>query len=448
MSHRRPLEGVRVVTVEDYLVLPHATVLLAGLGAEVIRVESDARVFSRANGPFPEGQASEDWWNHGSSYHSWYRGKQSLVLNLATPEGRAVFLRLVDRCDVLAENLRYGSFARLGLDYEALRARKPDLVVLSCTGFGHTGPWRAYGAVARTIDALSGMSFVSGAADGLPLRGNPSYMDVTGGLNIAMALLAALRRRKRTGQGCRIDLAMYESGAQCVGQAIVEAQHGLTRERMGNAHPAKAPHGCYPCAGRDQWLALSIRSDAEWQAMKEAMGRPAWADDPRFDRADGRLAHRAELDGQLGTWTAQHPAAELAARLRAAGLAAAAVQHAKDVVLDAQFRGRGFVQRIDHADPHLGPRLYPGLPYQVDGQAVELAEAPRMGEHNDAVLQGLLELPPEDIADLQARRIIASAPARRDAVGLYSPVAIDLDQQVTVGDVVEIDPAYRERLYG
>ena len=178
------------------------------------------------------------------------RNKESLCLDVTEPRGKEVFLKLVAQSDIVTDNFRPGTMLRLGLDHDSLARIKPDIITLSCTAYGHTGPWRAYGARARTVDAVCGLSFMTGYAGGEAIRASSNYMDHTGGLNVAYALLLALYRRRKTGKGARIDLSMYETGVSCIAPAILEVQRGITRPRLGTTHPWKAPHNIYPLPGR------------------------------------------------------------------------------------------------------------------------------------------------------------------------------------------------------
>jgi benzylsuccinate CoA-transferase BbsF subunit len=269
MKTQGVLHGVRVLSLEQVHVLPWGTAFLADFGAQVIRMESADHMNDRRSGPFPEGEPGDAWWNEGGTFGYWARNKQSLCLQVTEPRGKEVFLKLVQHCDIVTDNFRPGTMRRLGLDHDSLTAVKPDVITLSCTAYGHTGPWHAYGARARTVDAACGLSSLTGYEGGESIRASSNYMDHTGGLNVAYALLLALYRRRKTGKGMRIDLSMYETGVSCIAPAILEAQAGITRPRLGTAHLWQVPHNIYPCQGEDRWITIMMPSGSVYA--------PPWA---------------------------------------------------------------------------------------------------------------------------------------------------------------------------
>ena len=201
MPQQTVLHGIRVLSLEQVHVLPWGVSLLADFGAEAIRVESAEHMQDRRMGPFPDSKPGEEWWNEAGTFAYWARNKKSLCLNVRHPLGKEVFLKLVEKSDIVADNFRPGTMSRLGFDHESLTKVKPDIITLSCTAFGHTGPWRAYGARARTVDSACGLSDLTGYEGGPAVRASSNYMDHSGGLNIAYALLLALYRRRKTGKG-------------------------------------------------------------------------------------------------------------------------------------------------------------------------------------------------------------------------------------------------------
>jgi benzylsuccinate CoA-transferase BbsF subunit len=421
MSYDAVLKGIRVLSLEQVHVLPWGTAFLADFGAEVIRVESPDHMNDRRSGPFPDNDPGQAWWNEGGTFAYWARNKKSLCLNVTQPRGKEVFYKLLAQSDIVTDNFRPGTTQRLGLDHDSLVKIKPDIISLSCTAYGHTGPWRAYGARARTVDAVCGLSYLTGYEGGPALRASSNYMDHSGGLNIAYALLLALYERRKTGRGMRLDLSMYETGVACTGPAILEAQRDITRSRQGTAHLWQAPHNIYPCQGHDRWIAIAVGSDATWRRLRGAMGEPTWATEARFDTVLGRWQHRQELDKYLGEWTATHDAVTLMHQLQASGVPAGTVHTAQDLVDDPHLRQRGYLEVFDNANaPRVGPRIYAGRPFRV------LAEPPRplqlvsaLGQHNVEILSQIAGLAKAEIQDLLAAGIIATQPPdpRKPAVG-------------------------------
>ena len=227
MTQNRILEGIRVLTLEQVHALPWGTSFLADLGAQVIRVESLAHLQDRKAGPFPDGQPSQEWWNEGGNLaYFGTRNKQSLCIDVVTPQGKEAFLKLAQNCDIVTDNFRPGTMERFGFDHESLAELNPKIITLSSTAFGYTGPWRMAGSRARTVDASCGMSYLTGYEDGPSYRASNNYMDHSVGNNVAYALLLALYHRNKTGKGMRIDLTMQETGVSAIGPAILETQRG------------------------------------------------------------------------------------------------------------------------------------------------------------------------------------------------------------------------------
>ena len=411
MASQGVLHGVRVLSLEQVHVLPWGTAFLADFGAQVIRVESADHMNDRRSGPFPDQEPGEAWWNEGGTFAYWARNKQSLCLQVADPRGKAVFLKLVANIDIVTDNFRPGTTRRLGLDHDCLAAVKPDIITLSCTAYGHTGPWRAYGARARTVDGACGLSALTGYEGGESIRASSNYMDHTGGLNVAYALLLALYRRRRTGKGMQIDLSMYETGVSCIAPAILEAQRGVKRPRLGTTHLRRAPHNVYPCKGEDRWITLSVGTDDEWQRLRAEMGAPVWAADARFDTALGRWQHRRELDEQLAQWTASYDDQELMHRLQGRGIPAGAVMTAKDLVADPHLQQRDYFELfVNENAPSVGPRLYAGRPFRCSNMPVSLHLVSALGQHNLDVLHDIAGLQDADIQQLVEAGIIHTQP--------------------------------------
>jgi benzylsuccinate CoA-transferase BbsF subunit len=408
MSASQPLEGVRILTLEQVHALPWGTSFLADLGAQVIRIESVGHLQDRKAGPFVDAKPGPEWWNEGANLaYFGTRNKQSLCLDVTTPAGKAVFLKLVKNADVVTDNFRPGTMRRLGFDHESLAAVNPRIISLSSTAYGHTGPWSKAGSRARTIDSVCGMSYLTGFEGGPSQRASNNYMDHSTGNNVAYALLLALYQRKKTGKGMRIDLSMQETGVSCIAPAMLETQRGIARPRLGCSHLWKAPHNVYPCAEKDRWIAIAVASDAEWAALKDVMGAPAWAQDARYDSVSGRWQHRHELDTRLAEWTSTQDDKALAQRLQARGVHAGAVMTAADLVDDPHLKKREYLQRIERAG---GTRTYAGRPFRIPGISMAIRHAADLGEHNEVVLREVAGLSNEEIGALAAEGVIADRP--------------------------------------
>ena len=438
MINAKPLEGVRVLSLEQVHVLPWGTAFLADFGAQVVRVESAEHMNDRRSGPFPEGTPGEEWWNECGTFAYWARNKQSICLQVAHPLGKETFLRLVENADVVTDNFRPGTTARYGLDHDSLAAVKPDIITLSCTAYGHTGPWRAYGARARTVDAACGLSYLTGYEGGPSLRASANYMDHTGGLNVAYALLLALYRKRKTGKGARIDLSMYETGVSCIAPAVLEAQRGVSRPRLGPSHLWKTPHSVYPCQGDDRWIAITVSNDDEWHALRRAMGYPAWAADGSLDTAQIRHARRAELDAHIAEWTAGQDSQELFHLLQSHGVPAGPVNTARDLVSDDHLWERGYFEVFDNPTaPRVGPRVFAGRPFRAPGIPLSLELSSALGQHNLDVLRDMGGLTDSEIQRLADEGVLSARPRTTDR-----PPA---DRPRNGASSRHYDPEYRRR---
>ena len=412
MSPKGILDGVRVLTLEQVHALPWGTGFLADFGADVIRVESVDHLQDRKSGPFPEGKPGGEWWNEGGNLvYFGARNKRSLCLDVTTPQGKDVFLKLVAKSDIVTDNFRPGTMQRFGFDHASLAEINPRIITLSSTAYGYTGPWRRAGSRARTVDAACGLSFLTGYEGGPSMRASNNYMDHSVGNNVAYALLLALYQRNKTGQGMRIDLTMQETGVSAIGPAILEAQRGITRDRLGCGHWWKAPHNVYPCLDDDRWIVIVVSSDPEWSALKEAMGFPDWAEAAKFNTALGRWQNRQELDQLLGEWTATKDDQELARQLQQHGISAGASLTAQDLVNDAHLKQRGFFWEFGNPQaPGVGQRTFAGRPFQIPGIPLSINKVAGLGSNNQEVLEEAAEMSPAEIAELYQAEVIFNSP--------------------------------------
>ena len=412
MPQNRILEGVRVLTLEQVHALPWGTSFLADLGAQVIRVESLAHLQDRKAGPFPDGQPSQIWWNEGGNLaYFGTRNKKSICLEVAAPQGKEVFLKLAQNCDIVTDNFRPGTMERFGFDHESLAKLNPKIITLSSTAYGYTGPWRRAGSRARTVDASCGMSYLTGYENGPSYRASNNYMDHSVGNNVAYALLLALYQRNKTGKGMRIDLTMQETGVSAIGPAILETQRGISRSRLGCGHLWKSPHNVFPCRGSDRWIAIVVSTDDEWQKLRQAMDEPLWAADPRFDTAQGRWRHRHHLNDLLSGWTQTQDDQELMNHLQSNGVAAGAVLTAEDLVTNPHLGERDYIEEFENVNaPQAGPRKYAGRPFRMPGIPFAIRHAAALGEHNVETLRDVAGLSDEEIATLANEGVISTQP--------------------------------------
>jgi crotonobetainyl-CoA:carnitine CoA-transferase CaiB-like acyl-CoA transferase len=403
------LRGVKVLEFTSGMAGPWIGRFMAHCGAEVIKVESAqhpsvVRLYVPPGRPELGTQPELSPW-----FTDWDAGKRFVALDLRKPEGVALARRLAAWADVVVENHSAGVMERLGLGYADLRRANPALVYFGTSGYGDTGPDRSFVTWGPNIEALSGLSTLSGFAERPCTITQYAYPDALSALHGLVAVMAALDHRARSGDGQCINLSQLEATVACIGPLLMEAlDSGREPRKLANASRVDAPHGIYPCRGDDRWCALAVDGDDAWQRLGAVAGRPAWATDPRFASRAGRLAHAAELDGLVAAWSAAHAAPALAAELQAAGIAAAAVQDVADLVeRDPQLAARGFFETLEHR--RKGPVVATGIPLGLTGTPGRTPFAGgAIGEDNEAVFCGTLGLAREEYEARVAAGVIES----------------------------------------
>ena len=397
----RFLSGIRFADLTWAGAGPFSTKIFADFGAEVIKVESATRVDPvRLGGPYRDGIPGV---NRSGYFASRNTGKHSVALNLKTEEGRAVVRDLVRTADVVSNNFGPGAMDRLGLGYEDCRAIKPDIIHLSMPMYGENGPLSSLLGVGMTIGAVTGMMSLTGYHGGPPIGPGTHFPDhAANPYHAAFAVLAALRHRRRTGRGMKIDLAQVESTINTVGIPVLE--HALTGEepeRVGNRSRQHAPHNVFRCKGDDDWCAVTVLTDAQWASLAPILGMA----DPGLATGAARLRRVDEVEAAVSRWTVEQDAETVMRRLQAAGIPAGVVSSSRRLLEgDEQLRHRGYFQHIDH--PELGTATYTSPPFRLDGERVELSRPPLLGEHTDAVLGGMLGYSAERIAGLRTSGVI------------------------------------------
>ncbi len=406
-----PLSGVRVLDLTQVYAGPTCTRLLSDLGADVIKVEGLKRIDITRNFVIADNDSQGDYWNRAGYFLYRNGGKRSLTLDFNDAEAVEIVKRLVPHADVVAESFTPRVMAKFGLDYESLRRIRPDLIMISLSGYGQTGPWHEYSAYGMGLEPASGISSITGYRHGDPQRTGISFTDPYSGIAGAGAVLAALAYRRRTGKGQHIDLSEQEAAIPVVGYALMDyALNGRLPERAGNRSRWFAPQGCYPCRGEDSWLVLTVHDDAEWQALCHVIGHPEWATDRRFAGVLGRFDHHDEIDELIAAWTREQDHVEAMHHLQGAGVTAAAVLNPKEALLDPHLRERGFFQTVDTGDHGRRP-----VPRQLGArfsafETDSARPAPALGQHNREVLQGLLGLSDEELARLREQKVIGETP--------------------------------------
>jgi crotonobetainyl-CoA:carnitine CoA-transferase CaiB-like acyl-CoA transferase len=379
------LAGMRVVELGFAAAGPLVGKYLANFGAEVIRLESRlaADVFRTTYPPFKDGIVGPD---RAAMFAFYNDGKRSATLNLKHPTGVALARALIAKADVFVESFTPGTVARLGLGAETIRADNPGLIVLSSCNQGQTGPHAFHPGYGSQLSALAGFVQLLGEPDSTPVLLYGPYIDYVAVGYGAIAVLAALERRKRTGAGCTIDLSQYEAGLQFLTPTILEfAANGRIPGRQGNADAIAAPHGVYRCAGPDRWIALSVWTEEEWRVFRELtgiVGPPT---------AAGRRNARRGLDERIGAWTATRDRDEVVGLLRRKGLRAAPVLAISELFTDPQLAHRGMWPVVKH--PTIGDMHVMAPPFRLSSTpSLQVSPGPTVGADNDQVFGEILGL--------------------------------------------------------
>ena len=385
-----PLEGTRVLDLSWIIAGPTATRFLAMMGAEVIKVGSARR-------PDPS--------TRGAAFQAYNQSKLYAALNISKPEGLELAKRLVAASDVVVENFAAGVIERLGLGYETLRAVKPDIIMISSSGTGHSGPDKDYVAYGSLLQHYTGWNTVSGYPHREPIKGG-LWADPWVGMELAMVAVAALNHRVVSGQGQYVDFSMAEALSATIPEAVLHYQmNGGVKEPIGNRDEWDAPHGVYHCEGSDRWVAIAVTNDEEWEALCRVIARPDLASDPRFADANGRREHENEIDPAISEWTCGLEDFEAAQLLQQAGVPAGPSLDVSRVFHEPQLRESGYFSRLQTSDGEL--RDLPGVPWRFKDQPEPyITAAPVLGQHNDYVYGELLGLSEPEVKQLVEQQII------------------------------------------
>ena len=393
-----PLAGIRVLDFTHVLAGPFCTRLLADLGADVVRVESS----KHPDHPWPSSFITAD--QRHASYLNTNRSKRSVAIDLKNEAGQRIAARLAAAADVVIENFSAGVMDRLGLGHEQLSDANPRLIYVSMSGYGHDGPRRDWTSMNMNLQGYSGLMMVSGAEGDPPTAISNSWNDYIGGLHACFAILHAVHERRDTAQGKRIDLSQFECSAAMIGALLLSgAVDGKIPRRPGNRSDRHAPQGVYPCAGTDNWCALSVESAGQWQALANIIGRPSWAADARFASVTDRLERHDEIDEAISAWSKQRSKEDAEQRLRAAGIEAERVRRIDDAV-DSPDRAAVFAEMTER---RVGSMLTTKLPFTLS--FVDLPaprSAPSLGEHSHEVLREWLNCSGAEIEELGQREVL------------------------------------------
>lgn len=385
-----PLDGIRVADLSWIIAGPTATRFMAAMGAEVIKVGSARRPDPSIRGP---------------AFQAYNQSKSYCALNISSPKGLELVKQLLAVSDVVIENFAVGVIERLGLGYDAISAARPDIIMVSSSGTGHSGPHKDYVAYGSLLQHYTGWNSISGYPQREPVPGG-LWADPWVGMELAMVTIAALNNRALTGQGQYIDFSMAEALSAAIPGAILDYQmNHRVQEPMGNRDAWYAPHGVYHCAGADRWVAIAVTSNEEWNSLCRLIQRLDLAAGTRFANAEGRRKYHDELDVAITEWTIRHEDHEAARLLQEAGVPAGPSLDISRVFQESQLREAGYLTRLQTSDGEL--RDMPGLPWRFDGEEQPiLTEAPVLGQHNAYVYQELLGMSEDETNRLAEEQII------------------------------------------
>lgn len=399
-----PLNGLRVLDFGWVLAGALPGMVLADMGAQVIKVETRQRLdYMRQGRPLVGDQRDPEL---NPMFHNVNRSKLSIALNTTQPEAIDLAKRLAGHSDVVIENFSPGVMDRLGLGYADLREHKPDIVMVSISSNGRTGPLRDLRAYAPSIGAMAGLDSTLGYEGERPLGLKHAYADICGALHAVFAITAALLNRRRTGQGRYIDLSMLRATVATQGFGLSEyAMTGRVMKPNGNYDPVMAPYGNYPCLGEDRWVSIAVRTEEEWQGLVQALGNPQWTQSDDFTSKFQRMRHRTELDQHIGAWTSSRTPEDVTQTLQAHGVAAAPVMDALERLSDPHFQERGLYREIEH--PSLGQEPVFNLMWKLSRTPPGIRRhAPLLGEHNQQVFSDILGMSEEEIQRLEQAQVL------------------------------------------
>ena len=392
------MHSVRVADFSAHAAGPFAGLMLAELGAEVIKVESAARLDITRRPHTMYGKPP-------SSFEQVNANKRSVCLNLKEPRAVELALDLVKVSDLVLENFRPGVMERLGLGYSQLREVKPDIIMVSLSANGQSGPERRYAGYAPMFAALGGLGHLTGYPDGPPVELRHT-MDHTGGMMAAFCAVVALCAKRATLLGQHVDVSVRDLATAFVGPALLDyAMNQREKHRQGNQDDSMAPHGVYRCRGEDSWVSIAVGSEEEWQGLRRALGDPSWAEDPRFADAYRRWLNREELDRLLAEWTVRFTPQQVTQRLQQMGVAAFPSLSSAQLMDDPHLQAREFFPLIEHADKGRQravspPWRFSHVPARIDRWT------PSLGENNVEVFHGLLGVSVDEVKALEQAKVV------------------------------------------
>ncbi|MGH7844574.1 MAG: CaiB/BaiF CoA transferase family protein [Candidatus Binatia bacterium] len=400
------LKGIKVVEFAAFAAGPVVGKHLADHGATVVHVESRVRPDGFRT-HYPPYKDNIHGLNRSGLFALCNNDKLDITLNLKkAPKATELAQRIVAWADVVIENFSPGTMGRLGLGYDELKKVRPDLIMLSSSNLGQSGPHAHHAGFGSQLSSLAGFTHLTGYPGGSPQILYGPYIDYIAVAYGTAAILAALDYRRRTGKGNYIDTAQYETGLQYLTPILLDYKvNGTVANRNANRDPHAAPHGAYPCQGDDNWCVVSVHSESEWQALCKAMGNPDWSADTKFASHAARKSNEDELDRKIGAWTTGFAAREIMEKLQAAGVKAAVINTMKEVYTDAQLAQRPQWVEMEH--PEIGKMHYQRPPFLLTKTPPGPSKRdPLLAEHNEYFYRQLLGIPEGEYDQLVAEGVI------------------------------------------
>tara|TARA_B100000676_G_scaffold296078_1_gene336049 strand:+ start:1737 stop:3089 length:1353 start_codon:yes stop_codon:yes gene_type:complete len=446
---KSPFENLRIIDSTYVFAMPYAGGILGDMGAEVIKIEGPGHLDivrgGQFSGGFPDNNPGEDYWNRSASFNLLNRNKKSLTLDLSKEECREYLKELISISDVMMENYTPRVMKRWGLDYENIKKIKPDLILISNTGYGHgEGPFSAYPAQATTQEATHGHCYITGYNNDIPSKAGASYVDFLACWSGLFAVASALRYRNKTGKGQWIDIGMYQLGVMGTAEYIMDWQSNQNKSgRFGNRHPWRTPQGTYPCNGIDQWVVLSIGEDSQWAQLCEIMGKPELASDEKFATLLNRRRYHDEIDQIISEWTKTKNKYEIMELLQNQNIPCGPVFDSADCNLNPHYQERGFIERVEYPEfRNIGTRKIMGRPWKGSKLDARVrAPIEPLGSSNSRILQELIGMSDKDYKDFISKGFIAEKPAEIREVPTSS-----LEEQVQSGRLAYFDADYKSKL--
>lgn len=392
------LNGIKILDFSWVVAGPAISAFLADCGADVVHVESKTKPdIARTAPPFRD---KVPGLNRSTYFANFNRNKYSLSLNLNHPKGVWVAKKLIAWADIVVENFTPGTMQKWGLTYDDLVKIKPNIIMMSASIMGQTGPLSRIPGYGVQLSALAGFNHIIGWPDGDPLQPYGAYTDTIGPVFGAIALVGALDYRRRTGKGMYLDLSQLEASTHFLAPLIIDfAINGKVAQRAGNRCPYSAPHGAYPCRGEDRWCAISVFKDEQWQNLCSTINHPEWIKDPRFATLLNRKKNEDELDGELGKWTVKHSAEEVMEMMQRAGVPAGVVQTGQDLHNDPQLAHRNHFWVFDHCE--IGEHTCDAPSFKLsESPAKTYMAAPCLGEHTEHICTNLLGISDKKFVEL------------------------------------------------